>query len=63
MMVQAGVLSSVALISGNIGFVEKLGKPSTKLEEFWQPNKLNSAWEIGLISATKHKNIANKFNK
>ena len=34
MMVQAGVLSSVALISGNTGFVEKLGKPSTKLEEF-----------------------------
>ena len=61
MMVQAGVLSSVALISGNTGFVEKLGKTSTKLEEFWQPNKLNSAWEIGLISTTKHKNIANKF--
>ena len=63
MMVQAGVLSSVALISGNSGFVEKLGKPSTKLEEFWQPNKLNSAWEIGLISATKHKILQINFNK
>lgn len=53
-------IANEQFFSGNTVLVEKSEKLSTNLEDFWKANNLDSALDIGLVSATKeHKIISN----